>query len=68
MAPAGLSDTATDRLVDLVTEMHDSAEWQDALETNGWDDTFLTGDEFAAFIEEERQVTTTVLRDLGLVS
>ncbi len=68
VAPAGLSDTATDRLVDLVTEMHDSAEWQDALETNGWDDTFLTGDEFAAFIEEERQVTTTVLRDLGLVS
>ena len=48
--------------------MHDSAEWQDALETNGWDDTFLTGDEFAAFIDEERQVTTTVLRDLGLVS
>ncbi len=68
VAPAGISDEATTRLVDLVTEMHDSAEWQDALETNGWDDTFLTGDEFAAFIDEEREVTTTVLRDLGLVS
>ncbi len=68
VAPADLSEEATTRLVDLVTEMHDSAEWQDALETNGWDDTFLTGDEFATFIDEERQVTTTVLRDLGLVS
>ncbi len=68
VAPAGLSDEATDRLVDLVTQMHDSTEWQDALETNGWDDTFMTGDEFAAFIDEERTVTTTVLRDLGLVS
>ena len=68
VAPAGLSEEATTRLVDLVTEMHDSTEWQDALETNGWDDTFLTGDDFATFIDEERQVTTTVLRDLGLVS
>ena len=68
VAPDGLSDEATDRLVDLVTQMHDSTEWQDALETNGWDDTFMVGDEFAAFIDEERTVTTTVLRDLGLVS
>ena len=68
VAPAGLSEDATQRLVDLVTEMHDSAEWKEALETNGWDDTFMTGDEFADFIAEERTVTTTVLRDLGLVS
>lgn len=68
VAPAGLSDAATKRLVALVTEMHDSPEWQKALTTNGWDDTFMTGDEFADFIAEERTVTTTVLRDLGLVS
>ncbi len=68
VAPAGISEEATTDLVDLVTEMHASQEWQDALETNGWDDTFLAGDEFAAFIAEEREVTTTVLRDLGLVS
>ncbi len=68
VAPAGLSDDATERLVDLVTQMHDSPQWQEALETNGWDDTFMTGDEFADFIDEERTVTTTVLRDLGLMS
>ena len=68
VAPAGLSEAATQRLIDLVTEMHDSAEWKEALETNGWEDTFMTGDEFADFIAEERTVTTTVLRDLGLVS
>ncbi len=68
VAPAGLSDEATQRLVDLVTQMHESSEWQDALETNGWDDTFMTGDDFTDFIAEEREVTTTVLRDLGLVS
>uniref|UniRef100_UPI002B2710E5 Bug family tripartite tricarboxylate transporter substrate binding protein n=1 Tax=Nocardioides sp. TaxID=35761 RepID=UPI002B2710E5 len=55
VAPAGISEEATDTLIDLVTDMHDSAEWGEALETNGWDDTFMTGDEFTAFIEEERE-------------
>jgi putative tricarboxylic transport membrane protein len=68
VAPKGLSKDATDRLVALVTEMHDSAEWKDALATNGWTDTFLTGDEFSSFIEDEQATTATVLQDLGLVS
>ncbi|HEU4913037.1 MAG TPA: tripartite tricarboxylate transporter substrate-binding protein [Actinomycetes bacterium] len=67
VAPKALSAEATDRLVTLVTEMHDSPEWKEALATNGWTDTFLAGDEFASFIEAERETTTTVLRDLGLV-
>ncbi len=68
VAPKGLSEAETERLVTLVTEMHDSKEWADALETNGWDDTFLAGDEFADYIKEEQKVTIDVLRDLGLVS
>ena len=68
VAPKGLSKDATDRLVALVTKMHDSTEWKDALATNGWTDTFLTGDEFATFIKDEQVTTSTVLQDLGLVS
>lgn len=68
VAPGGISQDATDKLTELVTAMHDSPQWQEALETNGWDDTFMTGEDFATFIDEEREVTTTVLRDLGLVS
>jgi putative tricarboxylic transport membrane protein len=68
VAPKGLSKEATDKLVDVVTKMHDSAEWKDALATNGWTDTFLTGDEFTSFIKDEEATTSTVLQDLGLVS
>lgn len=68
VAPKGLSASETERLVTLVTEMHASPEWKKALETNGWDDTFLAGEEFVDYIAEERKVTTDVLRDLGLVS
>ncbi len=68
VAPKGLSAEATDRLVTLVTAMHDSDSWQQALETNGWADTFLAGDEFATYIKEQEVTTTAVLRDLGLVT
>ncbi len=68
VAPAGLSSEQTDRLITLVTEMHDSESWQQALDTNGWTDTFLAGEEFATYIQDQVQVTTQVLKDLGLVS
>jgi putative tricarboxylic transport membrane protein len=68
VAPKGLSKEATDRLIEAVTQMHDSPSWKKALATNGWSDTFLTGDEFATFIKDEETTTSTVLTDLGLVS
>ena len=33
--------------------MHDTDEWQDALETNGWTDDFATGEEFEDFLDEQ---------------
>jgi putative tricarboxylic transport membrane protein len=48
--------------------MHDSKQWKDQLTKNAWTDTFLAGDEFDSFIKDEEEKTTTVLKDLGLVS
>lgn len=67
VAPSGISTEARDQIVSLVTEMHDSDEWQDVLETNDWEDFFATGDEFAAFLEEERTRVGGVLKDIGLI-
>jgi putative tricarboxylic transport membrane protein len=67
VAPGGLSDTARTRLVNLVTAMHDSKGWKEALAKNGWSDTFLAGDQFATYIDGEITTTEGVLRDLGLV-
>jgi putative tricarboxylic transport membrane protein len=66
VAPKGLSADAADRLTALVTKMHDSAGWKDALTKNGWTDTFLAGDEFGSYIKEQTTTTTAVLKDLGL--
>ncbi len=53
-------------LVTLMTEMHALPAWKALLETRGWDDAFLTGDAFAAFIQRDVAATETVLKDLGL--
>lgn len=67
LAPGGISDDERQALVDLVTEMHDSEEWQAELERAGWGDTFLAGEEFETFLTEEIASVQNVLRDIGLV-
>jgi len=66
VAPPGLDDEQTQAYVDMITEMHDSDAWQQVLEDQGWTDAFLTGDEFASFLDEESSRVEGVLGQLGL--
>ncbi len=66
VAAPGISEEDTQRFVDAITEMHDSEAWQQALEDNGWTDSFITGDEFSSFLDEESQRVQSVLGELGL--
>jgi putative tricarboxylic transport membrane protein len=67
VAPPELSDSDRDGLTRVVTEMHDSQGWKDALARYGWEDSFLAGEEFKRFLAEEQSRINTVLADLGLV-
>ena len=66
MAPADLPGDLEQQYVDAVTEMHDSESWAKALETNGWTDNFLAGEEFGSWLKEENPRVQGVLDDLGL--
>ncbi|HEX2286375.1 MAG TPA: tripartite tricarboxylate transporter substrate-binding protein [Mycobacterium sp.] len=66
MAPGGISDDLKAQYVEAMTRMHDSSAWSDAVKKNGWNDNFLAGDEFAAWLKEENARVQTVLKDLGL--
>jgi putative tricarboxylic transport membrane protein len=66
VAPPEISDEAKQQLVDLVTDMHDSEEWQAVLEAQGWIDAFVPGDEFTTFLQEENERVNQVLAELGL--
>ncbi|WUC46624.1 tripartite tricarboxylate transporter substrate binding protein [Streptomyces cellulosae] len=66
VAPPGLTDAERGKLVRLLEALHDSKEWQESMKRNGWDDAFLTGDEFGAFLAAEDECVVSVLKELGL--
>nr|WP_197973436.1 tripartite tricarboxylate transporter substrate binding protein [Streptomyces gossypiisoli] len=66
VAPPGLTDAERDKLVRLIEELHDSPEWQASLKQNGWDDAFLSGEEFGDFLNAQDQRVVSVLKELGL--
>jgi len=66
VAPPGISDAQRERLIEVLTQMHDSAAWKQALEDNSWGDAFLTGDDFGGFIQEQDQRVADTLGELGL--
>ncbi len=67
LAPPGISDKRRDELVDYLTEMHDSPEWQQTLEKYGWTDAFVTGDDFTTFLQEQDDRVASTLEELGLI-
>ncbi|MCQ4208114.1 Bug family tripartite tricarboxylate transporter substrate binding protein [Streptomyces longispororuber] len=66
VAPPGLSDTQRAKLTGLVRKLHASDGWKKSLEKNGWDDAFLTGDDFGTFLEAQDKRVVSVLKELGL--
>lgn len=66
VAAPGISDERRQELVDLVTRLHKSKQWQDTLADQGWTDAFITGEEFGSFLKEENDRVAGVLGELGL--
>lgn len=51
-----------------IEKMVQSEQWKKTLETKGWINTYLAGDEFKAQLAKEIDSTTAILKDIGLVS
>ncbi|MCO7239297.1 tripartite tricarboxylate transporter substrate binding protein [Aeromicrobium sp. CnD17-E] len=66
LAPPGIDDATREYLTGLVTEMHDTPEWREALKRNGWIDAFATGEEFGTFLTEQDERVDSTLKELGL--
>lgn len=67
IAPGDIDDASRDELVRIVTELHDSPAWSEELDTRGWADAFLTGDEFDSFLDTNIDEVTATLQNIGLV-
>ena len=47
--------------------MAKSTAWKEILKQKGWDDAYLSGDEFATFLKDEQARVNAVLKSVGLV-
>lgn len=61
VAPPELTDAETDALIAYFDELHESPEWEKAVETNGWSDQYISGDEFTSYIKEQEEQVSTAL-------
>lgn len=66
-APPGTDAAARDWLVRAVEHMRMSAQWQEILRANDWEDSFLPGAAFEDFLREETATVDATLRAIGLV-
>jgi len=64
-AAPGITSEARAALLTAIEAMATSDAWNAALETKGWVNTFLAGDDFAAYLGEQITATTAILKDLG---
>lgn len=67
VAPPGISADQKKVLADAIERMVKSPAWQEVLKQKGWDDAYLGGDAFAAFLKSETTRITAVLKSIGLV-
>lgn len=67
VGPPDLTDEQRDCAAALLQAMHDSEGWQNVLATQGWQDYFLAGADFADFLPGETERINGILRSLGLI-
>jgi putative tricarboxylic transport membrane protein len=68
VAPPEISDEGRDCLIALVEQTVASEAWAQTREKYGWQDFAMSGDEFATFLNEERERVTGILTELGLIA
>lgn len=66
VAPPDITPEQRKALLDAVEKMAKSPAWAETLKAKGWDDAYLAGDAFAAFLKDEQARVSNVLASIGL--
>jgi len=66
-AAPGITDDEKAAITADIEAMVNSDTWQQTLDTKGWVNTYLAGDDFAAQLAADTEATEAILRDIGLV-
>lgn len=64
---ANLTPAQRKELTDAVVAATKTKGWQEALKTNAWSPSLITGDEFSKFVEDEHTRLRTLMTHVGLI-
>ncbi|MFZ5969640.1 MAG: tripartite tricarboxylate transporter substrate binding protein [Bacillota bacterium] len=67
-AAPDMPDYAVKYWQDTLAKMVETPEWKKALETNGWDDAYMNGDDFEKFLEETNESYKAILSEIGMLA
>lgn len=67
VAPPEITDEARDCMVQSVQQATQTQSWLTTLDSFGWVDFYLGGDEFTVYLEDEAQRVQDLLTELGLI-
>jgi putative tricarboxylic transport membrane protein len=67
MGAPGITAEQRKSLTDTFEKMVKSKEWAELIKARGWEDFYLAGEPFTAFLKEEQARVGEVLRSVGLV-
>jgi putative tricarboxylic transport membrane protein len=63
----GMSEAGKKTWLDRFAKLHETPVWKETLKTQGWEDAYLPGDAFAAFLKSEEASWTTALKEVGIL-
>jgi putative tricarboxylic transport membrane protein len=66
VAPPDIGPEERAWLIEALRRVQETPAWQEIVQRNRWENSFLPGDAFAAFLVEERARTARTLASLGL--
>ena len=65
--PGEIADSTYERWVDVMTQVGESSEWEQARAANRLQPFFLVGEEFRAFVAEQVEDFRAMSREIGLI-
>ena len=65
--PPGLSDAQTQAYADVLTQMYETAEWEEVRARNGWVEIYNPGSDFVDFLTAQEEQIGGLMRELGFL-
>ena len=66
--PAGVEQEQVDFYVDLFTKVRETPEWQDFMSKGAFNTTFMTGDEYKAWVAETAELHQNLMAEAGFLA